>query len=185
MKNKTIAIDSGIILDSNRVKQQWLLINLGLKLDLWQVNKTECEPLIGSETYERMRQEVFSREGILSHPVMDGVKEFFYRFRENEFYMLTVKTPKFIPYIISWLHQNIKSFSIIPKVFTAYDTTKARICEQEGIDIIIDDDIRHLREIPDSVKRIFLKLQQPNKNLEGITQFGSWNEVAEYLDQPK
>jgi len=185
MKNKNIAIDSGIILDSNRVKQQWLLENLGLKFELWEVNKTELEPKIGPETYERMRQEVFSKEGILSHPIVEGVKEFFYRFRENEFYMLTVKTPKFIPYIISWLHQNIKSFSIIPKVFTAYDTTKTRICEQEGINIIIDDDIRHLREIPDSVERIFFKPQQPHKDLEGIAQFGSWNEITDYLDQPK
>lgn len=181
MKDKKIAVDSGIILDSNRVKQQWLLENLDLEFGLWEVNKTELEPKIGPEIYERMRKEIFTRENILAHPIVEGFDEFFKRFENNEIYMLTVKTPNYIPYLIEWLHK--KPFPYTPQILTAYDTTKTDICKRHGIDIIIDDDIRHLREISSLVERIFFKPKQKSANLDGVVQVGSWKEVADYLDK--
>ena len=157
MKDKKIAIDSGIILDSNKVKQDWLYSKLGVKFELWQLNKTELEPIIGEKAYEAMRLTIFTETNILAHPITEGVDDFFDKFRDNKMYMLTVKTPNYIPYLMSWLEKHKASFPKKPHILTAHNTTKAEICRIYGIDIIIDDDIRHLREIPDSIERIFFK----------------------------
>ena len=68
-----VAIDyDGTIADTNRQKVKWIRARLGIDVEPWQCNRTDCVPLIGIEAYEEMGREIYERESSLAAPEVPG-----------------------------------------------------------------------------------------------------------------
>ena len=62
-----IAIDyDGTIADTNRVKADWILQNLGQVVAPWNCDRTNCVPIIGESAYQIMGDVVYERESTLA-----------------------------------------------------------------------------------------------------------------------
>lgn len=185
---KIIGIDyDGTIADTSRVKAHWILQHLGVEVPPGKTDRTNCVPIIGLEHYERMSGFVYGRKGSLKAGAVpgsiDAVKELA---RHSLIFVITARLSRQIRWCKEWLREKgLDSF--IHAYFSAAGSsvggrklTKAQLCDDYGIHVLIDDDERHLRgtELP-NVKRILLKCgySEPLDIPEGIELARSWEEV--------
>lgn len=116
----------------------------------------------------------------------DGFKESFERISSNnEIYIITARSDTFMPnnvkvdYItLEWLEENDISFK--GYYSHSYKEEKARICKENGIDVMIDDDFANYEVfVEQGVKTILF--DDKNMYPEVTNRVTSWKELEEVL----
>ncbi len=136
----------GVIADTNRVKAQWIKKNLGLKIFPWMTDRTQCVSIIGSNNYERISQEVYGRNLSAEAHLVSGVrKAFFHLHQKGKIIIVTSRTTARVLYAQEWLKKHrLDQFVNGFYPFTR-EWSKETIAKKYQLDVLIDDDLRHLQ----------------------------------------
>ncbi|MCK5802263.1 MAG: hypothetical protein KAI66_05495 [Lentisphaeria bacterium] len=179
-----IAIDyDGTIGDTNREKIKWIEENLGKVVSPWNCSRTDCVPIIGLEAYESMGDYVYERESTLVANEVPGALDALRKLSgKAQLHLVTARLERRVPHAREWLERK----GVLPcfeGIHTSAGTSKSAICSAIGADILIDDDVRHLREI--DVEGLFRILLQDGRDDKpdcgsGVTFCRSWSQVLEH-----
>jgi hypothetical protein len=182
----------GTIADTGAAKATWISEHLGLTIAPWKTDRTLCVPLIGDENYERMGRAVYAPEASMRADEVPGVLQAVRAFASC--YRLYIVTARGLAGI-AWSQKWLQAHGLAPYI-TGYlssgeraadggRVSKARLCLQNDIRILIDDDERHLLD-PDmaAFRRILLKAgcDEPYSPAPGIELATSWLQVQELLN---
>jgi phosphoglycolate phosphatase-like HAD superfamily hydrolase len=148
---KTLALDyDGVIADTNRVKSDWIAENLGQDVPPWLCNRTECVPIIGLENYNRMSPIVYGREASLRARPMPGVLEAVRTLRQAyHLIIVTARTEEQIQWTREWLAQQGIENEFEGIHSSSGGVAKAEIVHRLGAFALVEDDIRHLKKLPE------------------------------------
>lgn len=175
----------GTIADTNSIKVAWIKKNLGIDVVPWKTDKTSCVPIIGAENYERM-EIVYERELTLKAGEIPGaIRSLLTLARRGEIYLVTARPVRRLAFAKEWLLSRgvLDLFRGIKTSVGANGEkrTKEQICRELGLDVLIDDDERHLRDnqMP-GLRRILIKSGSPEKVElpNGMGYARSWDEVV-------
>lgn len=189
---RIIGIDyDGTIANTSEVKADWIRAHVEMEIPPWKTDRTSCVPIIGLENYERMGQFIYEREGSLKARdvpgSLDAIKELAGNFK---IFIVTARKPHQIRWCKEWLRERGLDSLIHAYFSTAGDSpdggepSKLQLCRDHGVDVLIDDDERHLEgsEVP-NVRRILLKsgCTEVIRVPEGVELARSWPEALRIL----
>ena len=149
----------GTIADTNLMKARWILEHLGKQIDPGQCDRTSCVPQIGAENYERMANVVYERAWSLDAPPVAGALVAMRALRAlGKVHVLTARLPHRLAFAREWLEwQGVPEFG--DALLSSADSDKLSVCQREGINVLVDDDERHLLPLLQSgVRGILLKV---------------------------
>jgi hypothetical protein len=178
-----IAIDyDGTIGDTNREKVKWIAGNLGQAVSPWRCNRTDCVPIIGLDAYERMGNHVYERESTRQANEVPGALAALRALSgKAALHVVTARTEARVPHAREWLESQ-GVLSLIAGIHSSAGSSKSAVCAALGASILIDDDIRHLRQVEVAgLHRILLQDGRddvPDCGL-GVAFCASWQDVLE------
>lgn len=187
-----IAIDlGGTIEDSWQSKRSWFA-SRGFDLGRWPRSREEVIQLIGGrpELYEQMVAEVYNDENVLSHEPVEGVASALEALA-TEFKIIIVSSRIDLQRAttLEWLELHRLSPFIHDIALLGADTNKLVWCLRAGVQVLIDDDIRHLepRDTISPVTRIHFSARPLNahRTREGILVAASWQEIVPMILAPR
>ncbi len=140
---------NGVLADTNRAKSDWIRRNLNIEVEPWKTDKTLCVPIIGAEAYEGMSDYVFSRNStLLMQEVPGALSGVACLSRHADLYLVTMRSGKRMDYAKEWLEQMdiLGHFTGFGDIRRPDGTTKTKVelAREFGLDVMIDDDERHL-----------------------------------------
>lgn len=172
------------IADTNFVKATWIRDNLGLEVSPWQCDRTTCVPIIGVENYEAMSSVVYERDYTLVAPPIAGALGALRTLSlHSRVYIITARPPCRIAFAKTWLEQH-GAADTINNIFSFAASDKQTLCREYGVNVLIDDDVRHLAHLSEQGARAILF--KPGVDGEfvipaGVTLCRSWDEVMAAL----
>ena len=180
-----IALDyDGTIAGTNREKTAWIRANLGRMVAPWECNRTDCIPLIGEEAYDAMGNHVYERESTLEAKEVPGAVAGIHALaQEGRVYVVTARPPRSIEFAREWLSRN----DVLPHidgVLSSRESSKAKIWRQLGAEVLVDDDVRHLRGTDSpALRRVLLHHgRRAHTGLEpGVDFCRNWEDVLNLL----
>lgn len=180
-KRHSFGIDyDGTIADTNRVKASWIRERLGQEVHPHACDRTSCVPIIGADNYEDMAAVVYEREWSLKAPPVAGALDGLRALREcGQVYVLTARLPHRLAFAREWLEQH-GAGEFADALLSSAQSDKLSVCKQHGIDVLVDDDERHL--IPVVTRGIQAVLLKVDFNGDitpstGVQFCRSWAEV--------
>lgn len=170
----------GTIADTNRVKAAWIRERLGRQVDPQVCDRTSCVPIIGADNYEDMAAVVYEREWSLKALPVAGAVDGLRTLRQyGRVYVLTARLPHRLTFAREWLEQH-GAGEFADALLSSADSNKLSICKQHSIDVLVDDDERHLRPVVgQGVQAILLKVDFTGDITPpaGVELCRSWPEV--------
>ena len=184
-----IGIDfDGTIADTNRAKALWIQRHLGIKIPHYLCDRTSAVPLIGETTYRSMSNDMYSEHGTLSLLPIPGFRQALCRItKHHEVIIVTARQGERLSYAQAWftLHHFPRSLEVcgVP----TRQIGKIAVCKSAAIQMLIDDDSRHLPSREDKdVKGILFKHCAPSSyKSNDQTICRTWSEVVNLLKQPE
>lgn len=142
-----IAIDyDGTISATNHEKVKWIATHLGKTVSPWECNRTNCVPIIGIDAYTSMGAFVYERESTLQADEVPGALDALRVLsRKAQLYVVTARPQRRIPFAREWLETH-GVLSCVKDVRSSEGSSKAAVCSALDAGILIDDDLRHLRD---------------------------------------
>lgn len=131
-----IAFDfDGVLADTSILKHRWFYDTVNLLNENKRIMKM----------YKKLSSIIFTRENLLKTKMIDENIPFYLHelCNENELIIITNRPSYMLEWIKEWLKINgiLDCFS---NIFSSSDDTKGTIAIENDIDILIDDDIKHL-----------------------------------------
>lgn len=172
------------IADTNFVKATWIRDNLGLEVSLWQCDRTTCIPIIGRENYKAMSSVIYERDYTFAAPPIAGALDALRTLSlHNRVYIITARPPYRIAFAKIWLAQH-GAADTINNIFSSAASDKQTLCREHGVNVLVDDDVRHLVHLSEQGARAILF--KPGVDGEfvipaGVTLCRSWDEVMAAL----
>ena len=180
-----IGIDyDGTIADTNGQKARWIREHCGIAIEPYQCDRTTCVPIIGQSRYDGMTATVYERKWTLRSQPVTGALDALYKLSTNyDIFIITARLPHRVAFAREWLQANECS-GLIKDVLTSAGGDKESVCLDHGIDVLIDDDLRHLLPITSSSLRpMWLKVGSngEQRNEIELPIYQSWSEILEAL----
>jgi hypothetical protein len=149
----------GTIADTNWMKARWIREHLHKQVDPWQCDHTNCVPLIGAESYESMANTVYERTCSLAAPPVAGALAGLQALRRlGKVYVLTARLPHRLAFAREWLERQ-GAPELGDALLSSAESDKLSVCQRHGINVLIDDDERHLLPLLQSgIRGILLKV---------------------------
>jgi 5'(3')-deoxyribonucleotidase len=143
-----IAVDyDGTIANTHAEAVKWIETHVGRDVESWQCNRTDCVRLIGKSPYEEMNDYVYERESTLAAAEVPGAANALRALTViGDVFVVTNRRLHRIAYAREWLERMGLALSI-REVITSHDSSKEQVCQQIGAHVLIDDDVRHLRDV--------------------------------------
>ena len=154
-----IAVDyDGTIANTNTEAVKWIKTHVGRDVEPWQCNRTDCVPLIGKSPYEEMNDYVYERESTLAAAEVPGAANALRALTViGDVFVVTNRRQHRIAYAREWLERMGLALSI-REIITSHDSSKEQVCHQIGAHVLIDDDVRHLRDVRlEGLRRVWLQ----------------------------
>jgi len=176
-----IAVDyDGTIANTNLVKSEWLKRNMNIDIPPWRCDRTICETIIGREKYNEMAKYVYGRELSLGASEVFGASEGLKQLKKiGDVFVLTARDAEMLQWAEIWLAKH-EVRDDVEQVIASLGQPKLKLCQENGINILIDDDQRHIFEAePHDIKRILLKngIDETLAVPEYVSLCRSWSEV--------
>lgn len=164
----------GTIADTGSVKSAWLKENLGLSIPIWKTDRTSCIKELQNhyshkralEIYNDFQKFIYTGEYAKKAPEIPAAIEAIKMLsKNNELWIVTARPSNMIPDVLDWLSAR-KILSYFKGYLSSGDKhsllkrspTKEELCIQNNLDVIIDDDLRHIENIAiPHIKKILLK----------------------------
>ncbi len=147
-----IAFDfDGVIAATDRLKKKWFIRN-GVYLnnfDKYSIyhylsKKMKVEEI--DNLYNSMSNYVFSDGMLKKVKVKKDVLRLIKKIcKKNELYIITSRPNSMIPEVKEWL-ENKKILKCFKEIISSSNSGKQLICRNKNIDILVDDDYRHLEK---------------------------------------
>lgn len=181
-----IAIDyDGTIADTNAEKAHWIAEHIGEAVFPWQCNRSDCVPIIGLDAYERMGNYVYECESSLqAAPVFDALGAVHTLAQWAELHIVTARPESRVGSAREWLKNN-GVFSCFSAIHSSSGTSKSVVCSEIGANVLIDDDIRHLKTVKsDGLLRILIRdgRTEDGTGMPGLRCCGCWQEIVSFLN---
>ena len=126
---------------------KWIKTHVGRDVEPWQCNRTDCVSLIGKSPYEEINDYVYERESNLAAAEVPGAANALRALTViGDVFVVTNRRLHRIAYAREWLERMGLALSI-REVITSHDSSKEQVCHQIGAHVLIDDDVRHLRDV--------------------------------------
>ncbi len=180
-----IAIDfDGTISDTNRAKAAWIKKRLGQSLEVWQCDRSTCEPIIGVEAYKRLADHVYERVCTLETPAVEGVAKALAQLAQAaELHLVTARPAARLEFAREWADRNG-----VAQHFRAFHSSagssKEEVCRMIAADVLIDDDIRHLRDVKlAGLRRLHMQLDREttDDSIASVIVCRSWSDVLKAI----
>ena len=148
----------GVIADTPSMKARWLKESRGIDIPPWKTDRTVCTKIIGMHLYEEMINDIYGMEWSLkAPPIKDAIESIIRLSKEGPVYVVTARTPERADYAKEYMEIN-GIIRYVTEIIPAGKETKQKICEEKGIDKLVDDDLRHLNvDGLNNIQRILLK----------------------------
>jgi len=172
------------IADTNSVKATWIREHLGLEVSPWQCDRTTCVPIIGLENYEAMSLVVYERDyTLVAAPIAGALDALRTLSLHSSVYIITARPPHRIAFAKTWLAEH-GAADTISNIVSSAATDKQALCREHGVNVLVDDDVRHLVHLSEQGTRAILF--KPGFDGEsvipaGVTLCRSWDEVMAAL----
>lgn len=172
------------IADTNSVKAAWILDNLGLDVSPCQCDRTSCVPIIGLENYEAMSSVVYERDHTLAAlPIAGALDALRTLSIYSRVYIITARPPYRIAFAKTWLERH-GAADTISNIFSSAASDKQSLCREHGVNVLVDDDVRHLVRLSEQGASAILF--KPGFDGEfvipaDVTLCRSWDEVMAVL----
>lgn len=174
----------GTIADTNRVKAAWIRERLGREVDPQACDRTSCVPIIGAASYEAMAAVVYERESSLKAPPVAGALDALRALREHgQVYVLSARLPHRLVFAREWLELH-GAGEFADALLSSADSDKLSVCKQHGIDVLVDDDERHLVPVvKQGLQAVLLKVDFNGDMMPpaGVQFCRSWAEVLKKI----
>jgi len=185
-----IAIDlGGTIEDTWRHKQEWFM-RRGIVLGNNSMSRLEIIEKIAGDTglYLEMAKEVYNNENIISHNLIRGAYEAISCLSSiADIFILTSRSQDKQKITFKWLKINKLTDFICRVIFLGDSGDKTSWCINSGVKYLIDDDIRHLNQLPEdnSLAKIHFRNSQSkiHSKHNNIISFNSWKEIQDYISK--
>ena len=182
-----IGIDfDGTVADTSTAKSSYIESHFGLDVPPCRCNRTECVPLIGEAAYEEMGRVMYSRERTLQIPPVPGSVPAIRELAERaSLFVVTARASSQRSIVEDWLHRN-ELDDCFKDIFGAEPgRDKVSTCELHSIDILIDDDTRHLREVNQLPRRILFQSDGSRTMSDDTYQVASsWADLISVIGLP-
>jgi FMN phosphatase YigB (HAD superfamily) len=180
-----IAVDyDGTIANTHAEAVKWIKTHVGRDVEPWQCNRTDCVRLIGKSPYEEMNDYVYERESTLAAAEVPGAANALRALTViGDVFVVTNRRLHRIAYAREWLERMGLALSI-REVITSHDSSKEQVCHQIGAHVLIDDDVRHLRDVRlEGLQRVWLQhgRTQIDDCPMGVAFCSHWDEVLGVL----
>ena len=180
-----IAVDyDGTIANTHAEAVKWIKTHVGRDVEPWQCNRTDCVPLIGKSPYEEMNDYVYERESTLAAAEVPGAANALRALTViGDVFVVTNRRLHRIAYAQEWLERMGLALSV-REVITSHDSSKEQVCHQIGAHVLIDDDVRHLRDVRlEGLQRVWLQhgRTQIDDCPMGVAFCSHWDEVLGML----
>jgi hypothetical protein len=174
----------GTLADTNLMKARWIREHLGRDMPAWQCDRTSCVPIIGAERYEAMADAVYEKEWSMQAPpvagALDAVNVLSTR---GKVYVVSARLPHRMAFARKWLDQRGVA-RLVSGFLSSAGSDKETLCTQYSLQVLIDDDARHLEGLPpERIMPILLKpgLQGELDVPAGVVLCRSWGEVLSII----
>lgn len=179
-----IAIDyDGTIADTNEVKASWIKQHLGIEVPSWKCDRTSCIPIIGVANYELMGEFVYGEEATAkTKPVSGAIQAMGTLSDLASLFVVTNRRTSNITFAQKWLKaQSIAT--LVQAVMSSAQRSKARICADLGISLLLDDDIRHLVAAENTELEVVLFKPGSDEDClpGGVKRVRTWQEFVALL----
>ncbi|MCZ6575694.1 MAG: hypothetical protein O6950_04475 [Gammaproteobacteria bacterium] len=147
---------AGILADTNLIKARWIREDLGRDMPAWQCDRTSCVPVIGAEPYEAIANVVYEKEwSMQASPVAGTLDAVNALSMCGKLYVVSARLAHRIAFARKWLGQ--RGVARLVSGFLSFaGSDKKALCTQYGLQVLIDDDARHLEGLPPERIRPFL-----------------------------
>ena len=173
----------GVIADTSILKAEWIRKNLNKNVPGWETNRTDCVALIGLSNYKRMALVIEEETPVAEVPPVPGAVSAIRELAlKGQLYMISARRGQCLSQAIGWLR-----YHGIYSLFTGFESggstsiprTKEDIARERGLDVLIDDDLRHLGNISIPLRRLLLRNGCPSKPHlpEWVEYASSWPEA--------
>ena len=184
-----IGIDfDGTIADTNSEKSVWIQRELDMQVPPYLCDRTSCVPLIGEIEYERMCNEVYSRDTTLRLPAVPGALEAISKLQKNDqLVVITARTEDMLDSARTWLSKHFETSNLKIIGVSVDKTQKAEVCHKQGVQVLVDDDERHLYDaLALGILVILFKPSAPVQfSTDRIQVCRSWDRIILYLRRLK
>lgn len=180
-----IGVDfDGTIADTNAAKSAWIERELGEHIPAYLCDRTSCVGLIGETAYRRMSTQVYERKATLALDPVDGALAGIAQLRKtHELLVMTARTGEMLESARTWLSGHIETRGLGLLGLSTELTPKTEACRQEGIEALVDDDERHLRNAEEARVHAILFKQAAPDSIECIAAVvcRSWGHLVRHL----
>ena len=147
---------AGILADTNLIKARWIREDLGRDMPAWQCDRTSCVPVIGAEPYEAIANVVYEKEwSMQASPVAGALDAVNALSMCGKLYVVSARLAHRMAFARKWLEQ--RDVARLVNGFLSFaGSDKKALCTQYGLQVLIDDDARHLEGLPPERIRPFL-----------------------------
>jgi uncharacterized HAD superfamily protein len=144
-------------------------------------------------TPEEASKKVFEFCGTKEHdktsPIIGTVEALASLKRDHELHIITNRGEQIRDITVGWIENNFPeyftSINLTNQYFGLADKkrTKLEICEELGVDVMIEDSMSHATEIAKSGRKVFLIDTPWNQGTlpENVTRVFSWSEIVKLL----
>ena len=185
---KKIALDfDGTIADTNRPKSEWIKKLYDVDLEPWQCDHTTCLPALGLDRCREIGKIVYEEESTLKTPPLPDVLELLPKLAEKaELYMITARDVRRMEFTKTWLKQhNLFGYfhgfwtNAIPQSPERY---KLDVCQENNLELLMDDDVRHLPAGWDEITKVLIKpgLEKKIDVAADVTLVTGWTEFYQF-----
>lgn len=178
-----IGIDfDGTITSTNHLKTSWIKVNLGINITPCRCNRTDCEPIIGTIMYDTMSKEVYNHQNTLQLQPLSEAQTIIAELKKlHHLFIVTARKDTGIDSARIWL-SNYQEFSDIP-LLSMSEGNKLEICLKYKIELLIDDDMRHLASLNSfGIKGVHF-YENCNDCNDSILTVSSWHEIPGLISQ--
>jgi hypothetical protein len=183
-----IGIDfDGVIAYTNLVKKRYAKRVFGIDTPAYLCDKTNFTSRFDAEKYARMTGDLYTKKHTEETPPIPGAIGAVRKLAKNHRLMLiTNRSVERMSWAERWLvYYGIdRSFG---SRLSSNDGVKTDICREQGCDIIIDDDIRHLNARSEDLHQILFKYRarDPGTRSECMNCFvaTSWKQTLQIIQR--
>jgi len=181
---KVVAIDfDGTLANTGLIKSKYLLERHGVVVKPEGCNRTKYLPLIGLAAYEEMAELIYGRDSTLQTPVVDGAAVAIQELSQYaQLHVVTARNESRAGVVREWLSLIGIENCIYRVGCLSKGESKADVCCSIGAEVLIDDDIRHLRQNEVCKQLILFGTDEPTPGTRAIPA-KTWPDVLKVLNR--
>ena len=183
-----IALDfDGVLANTNLLKKQFAENNFGFSVPVYYCDKSSFTRLFGERNYRIMVSELYTKKMTLITPPTPGALQTIKLLsKDHELILISDRPASRLDWAKEWLlYKNILNF--FRYIISSNKTQKYILCQSYKCNMLIDDDVRHLKIGNFGFSRVLFKYGAEQKifddlKLDNIYCASSWKMALKIIE---